>query len=34
MYTDKATGMSKGEATVTYDDAHTARSAIKWFDGE
>jgi hypothetical protein len=27
------TGMSKGEATVTYDDANAARSAINWFDG-
>ena len=34
MYNDKNTGKSKGECTVTYDDAHTARSAIQWFDGE
>lgn len=33
MYNDKNTGKSKGECTVTYDDAHTARSAIQWFDG-
>lgn len=33
MYTDKATGRPKGEATVTYDDAQTATSAIEWFDG-
>lgn len=34
MYLDKATGRPKGEATVTYDDAHTANSAIEWFDGK
>lgn len=26
--------MSKGEATVTYDDANAAQSAISWFDGK
>lgn len=34
IYKDKISGMSKGEATVTYDDANAARSAISWFDGE
>lgn len=34
MYIDKNTGRPKGEATVTYDDANAARSAIKWFDGK
>lgn len=34
MYKDKITGKPKGEATVTYDDANAARSAIDWFDGE
>lgn len=34
MYRDKATGKSKGEATVTYDDQNAARSAIDWFDGK
>jgi RNA-binding protein FUS len=34
MYNDKATGRPKGEATVTYDDANAARSAIKWFDSK
>lgn len=34
LYKDKATGVSKGEATVTYDDANAAQSAIKWFDGQ
>lgn len=33
MYNDKATGRPKGEATVTYDDAHSANSAISWFNG-
>lgn len=34
LYKDKATGSSKGEATVTYDDPNAARSAISWFDGK
>lgn len=34
LYKDKATGDSKGEATVTYDDANAAQSAISWFDGK
>jgi hypothetical protein len=34
LYKDKQTGMSKGEATVTYDDANAAQSAISWFDGK
>ncbi|KAF4526381.1 hypothetical protein B566_EDAN016465 [Ephemera danica] len=34
IYRDKMSGMSKGEATVTYDDANAARSAINWFDGK
>lgn len=34
LYKDKVTGDSKGEATVTYDDANAARSAISWFDGK
>ncbi|XP_055685638.1 uncharacterized protein LOC129791467 [Lutzomyia longipalpis] len=33
VYKDKQTGESKGEATVTYDDANAAKSAISWFDG-
>jgi RNA-binding protein FUS len=33
MYKDKISGKPKGEATVTYDDANAARSAIDWFDG-
>ncbi|RWS28258.1 RNA-binding protein cabeza-like protein [Leptotrombidium deliense] len=32
MYRDKASGKSKGEATVTYDDPPTASSAINWFN--
>ncbi|VEN54147.1 unnamed protein product [Callosobruchus maculatus] len=34
LYKDKITGLSKGEATVTYDDANAAQSAISWFDGK
>ncbi|XP_060863765.1 RNA-binding protein cabeza isoform X2 [Metopolophium dirhodum] len=34
MYNDKASGRPKGEATVTYDDAHSANSAISWFNGK
>lgn len=34
LYKDKTTGLSKGEATVTYDDANAAQSAISWFDGK
>lgn len=33
LYKNKETGESKGEATVTYDDANAAKSAISWFDG-
>lgn len=33
LYRNKETGESKGEATVTYDDANAAKSAIDWFDG-
>ncbi|XP_049301174.1 RNA-binding protein cabeza-like isoform X5 [Anopheles funestus] len=34
MYKDKETGNMKGEATVTYDDASAAQSAIGWFDNK
>lgn len=34
LYKDKVSGRSKGEATVTYDDADAAKSAINWFDGK
>lgn len=34
IYKDKETGSSKGECTITYDDPHTASSAIEWFDGK
>ncbi|XP_046801985.1 RNA-binding protein cabeza isoform X2 [Lucilia cuprina] len=33
LYRHKDTGISKGEATVTYDDINAAQSAIAWFDG-
>lgn len=34
IYRDKVTGEGKGEATLTYDDPHTAKSAINWFNGK
>ncbi|KAG2459346.1 MMP28 protein, partial [Polypterus senegalus] len=33
LYTDKATGRLKGEATVSFDDPPSAKAAIDWFDG-
>jgi len=33
IYRDKMTGKGKGEATLTYDDPHSAKSAIDWFNG-
>ena len=34
IYKDRQSGQSKGECTVTYDDQHTAQSAIQWFNGK
>lgn len=34
IYRDKVSGEGKGEATLTYEDPHTAKSAITWFDGK
>lgn len=34
LYRNKETGESKGEATITYDDANAAQSAISWFDSK
>lgn len=33
LYSDKATGRPKGEATVSFDDPPSAKAAIDWFDG-
>uniref|UniRef100_A0A3Q0RR08 TAF15 RNA polymerase II, TATA box binding protein (TBP)-associated factor n=1 Tax=Amphilophus citrinellus TaxID=61819 RepID=A0A3Q0RR08_AMPCI len=32
IYSDKATGRPKGEATVSFDDPPSAKAAIEWFD--
>ncbi|KAM9812887.1 TATA-binding protein-associated factor 2N isoform 3-T3 [Syngnathus typhle] len=34
LYSDKATGRPKGEATVSFDDPPSAKAAIDWFDGK
>ncbi|XP_045580279.1 RNA-binding protein FUS isoform X4 [Salmo salar] len=34
LYSDKATGRLKGEATVSFDDPPSAKAAIEWFDGK
>ncbi|GAB4813719.1 hypothetical protein N2152v2_000765 [Parachlorella kessleri] len=34
IYRDKATGLPKGDATITYEDPHAAASAPGWFDGK
>uniref|UniRef100_UPI003AAB5D28 TATA-binding protein-associated factor 2N isoform X4 n=1 Tax=Centroberyx gerrardi TaxID=166262 RepID=UPI003AAB5D28 len=34
LYSDKATGRLKGEATVSFDDPPSAKAAIDWFDGK
>jgi len=33
LYKDKATGLPKGDATVTYQDPETAAAAVKWLNG-
>jgi hypothetical protein len=33
IYKDKRTGRPKGDCTVSFDEAETAQSAIKWYDG-
>lgn len=34
LYKNKQTGQNKGDATLTYDDPHTAQAAVKWFNGK
>jgi len=34
IYRDKATGIPKGEATITYEDEQAASSAIEWFNSK
>lgn len=34
LYRDKATGMLKGDATVTFEDPFAAASAPSWFNGK
>uniref|UniRef100_A0A8C4R1W7 FUS RNA binding protein n=1 Tax=Eptatretus burgeri TaxID=7764 RepID=A0A8C4R1W7_EPTBU len=34
LYTDRDSGKSKGEATVSFDDPPSARAAIDWFNGK
>jgi ribosomal protein L37AE/L43A len=31
LYRDKTTGAPKGDATFTYEDAHSAPAAVKWY---
>ena len=33
IYMDKQTRRPKGEATVSYEDSDTAKSAVEWFNG-
>jgi len=34
IYKDKATGIPKGDATVTFEDPSASNGAISWFDGK
>lgn len=33
IYRDKATGLPKGDATLTWDDEETAERSLEWFEG-
>jgi RNA-binding protein FUS len=33
IYKDKATGLPKGDATLTWDDEETAERSLEWFNG-
>lgn len=33
LFTDRASGKPKGEATVSFDDPPSAKAAIEWFNG-
>jgi RNA-binding protein FUS len=32
LYFDKATGLPKGDATITYEDESTTTNALEWFN--
>jgi len=34
LYKDKATGVMKGDGTITYEDPFAAGSAVSWFNGK
>lgn len=34
IYRDKETGAPKGDCTIMYQDAKSAQSAVRWFNGK